>query len=68
MNAEALDVLRGQCGVHSMCVVTYEGRPLSNPAGAAWHKALVRAGIAALRWHDLRHTLGDLARSKVHAA
>jgi integrase len=38
-------------------VFLYKGRPVSNAYGkAAWRKACKRAGLAGLRFHDLRHT------------
>jgi integrase len=58
LSEDAVQVLRGidrQEGQEH--VFLYEGRPVSNAYGkAAWRKACKRAGLAGLRFHDLRHT------------
>jgi len=58
LSEDAVQVLRGidrEPGQER--VFLYEGRPVSNAYGkAAWRKACKRAGLAGLRFHDLRHT------------
>ena len=56
LNADALEVLRGQRDGHPTHVFTYRGEPIQQVSTKAWKKALARAGIADFRWHDLRHT------------
>lgn len=56
LNAKALDVLTRCAGDHREFVFTYEGQPVDNVNTAAWTKALARAGLTGVRWHDLRHT------------
>ena len=72
LNADALDVLRGQQGLHKRWVFpaprwAKKRRPDEQPrqtwdaptgkaSSAAWRKACIRAGLPDLRWHDLRHT------------
>lgn len=55
LSDDAIQVLRQQLGQHDEWVFTYKGKPLEQIKGA-WGKALKRAGIDNLRWHDLRHT------------
>jgi integrase len=49
-------VLREQIGKHLTHVFSFRDKPIVHPNNGAWIKALVRAGIADFRWHDLRHT------------
>ncbi|MCQ9378327.1 site-specific integrase [Methyloversatilis sp. XJ19-49] len=56
LNDSALEVLRHQLGKHPRYVFTYKGRAMARASNSAWYKAKRRAGLAHLRWHDLRHT------------
>lgn len=42
-------------------VFLFRGKPFSDANGAAWREACKRAGLAGLRWHDLRHTWASWA-------
>lgn len=42
-------------------VFLFRGKPYSDANGAAWRKAVERAGLDGLRWHDLRHTWASWA-------
>ena len=53
---EAVEVLRNERFKHPTHVFTYKGKPVIQVNTKAWHAALLRAGIASFRWHDLRHT------------
>ena len=56
LNQDALDVLRRRRHDHSRYVFVYDGHPVVDCSTAAWYKAVKRAGLHPLRWHDLRHT------------
>lgn len=64
LNKDAVLVLRRWQGRHPVRVFCYprvsDGQrtwmPIAKAGGAAWRKALARAGITDFRWHDLRHT------------
>nr|WP_303802143.1 site-specific integrase [Snodgrassella alvi] len=57
LNDEAMSAILSQQGKHKTYVFTYNGKPIKNPAGTAWKKALKRAKIEDYRFHDNRHTL-----------
>jgi len=56
LNAEAVELIRAQIGMHDTFVFAYRGKKITQVNTKAWHKALERAGIENFRWHDLRHT------------
>jgi integrase len=56
LNADAISVLRQQCGQSDVYVFTYHGKRIIQVSTKAWYAALGRAGIENFRWHDLRHT------------
>lgn len=56
LNTDALAVLARQIGRHQTYVFSYRGKPLEQLMTKAWRKACVNAGLAGLRFHDLRHT------------
>lgn len=57
LNRDAVAVLKEQQGKHHQFCFTYEGRPIRwQVSNHAWVKAVKRAGLADLRFHDLRHT------------
>ncbi|HZO14114.1 MAG TPA: tyrosine-type recombinase/integrase [Polyangiaceae bacterium] len=59
LNSEAVRALRALrmlSGPKSAHVFTWQGAPIDDCNGSAFLKATKRAGVAPLRWHDLRHT------------
>ena len=56
LNDEAMSAILSQRGKHKTNVFTYNGKPIKNPAGTAWKKALKRAKIENYTFHDNRHT------------
>ena len=63
LNEQALEVLARRTNIHPSYVFTFKGprvmdehSPVWNCSSHAWYKAVNRAGLKGLRWHDLRHT------------
>lgn len=56
LNASAMDVLAGCRGRHPEMVFTVDGRPYRWIDHRTWQHACEKAGVAGLRFHDLRHT------------
>lgn len=57
LSDEAVVILKGQEGKHSMWVFPYRSKPVTQTSTKAWREAIQAAGIASgFRWHDLRHT------------
>ncbi|MBL8446157.1 MAG: site-specific integrase [Zoogloeaceae bacterium] len=57
LNADAVRVLVEQIGKHPQYCFTYRGQPYAYQiSNKGWRKAVERAGIEDLRFHDLRHT------------
>lgn len=52
----AMDVLLKERGKHKRWVFTYDGNRMCNARTEAWKRAIIRAGLPGLRFHDLRHT------------
>lgn len=56
LNDDAVEVLKRWQGKHESRVFVFRGQPVDDANGAAFKKAVKAAGLAPLRWHDLRHT------------
>lgn len=58
LSTEAMKALRDARALHPTGerVFQFEGRPVDNFRTPAFIKAVERAKVAPLRWHDLRHT------------
>lgn len=57
LNRDALAVLSGQTGKHPRWVFPNDaGKPYARANNHGFQSAQANAGIAPLRWHDLRHT------------
>ncbi len=56
LNSDAMAVLMRRKDIHATHVFSYAGRPVARFNNSAWRKAIGRAGIRDMHWHDLRHT------------
>lgn len=57
LNRDALAILKGQAGKSKKWVFPNgDGEPYDRANNHGWQAAQRRAGIAPVRWHDLRHT------------
>lgn len=57
MNEDAVAVLEAQIGRHRQYCFTYRGKPIRwELTNTGWYKALKRAGLDDVRFHELRHT------------
>lgn len=56
LSPTAVQILQGERGRSPNWVFTYKGKRVGQSNTAAWKKALARACLHDLRWHDLRHT------------
>jgi integrase len=63
LNRIAKSVIEEVRGEHPEYVFTYNGRPIPRILNTAWKKARVRAGLAHVRVHDLKHTFGRRLRA-----
>jgi integrase len=63
LSGAAVDVLKRCRKLHPIGehVFQFEGAPVDDCNGAAFKKAVARAGVGPLRWHDLRHTFAAWA-------
>jgi integrase len=59
LNSEAVALLQKQLGKHKEKVFTFRGEPVAATTTKAWYSAVKRAGLAPLRFHDLRHTFAS---------
>lgn len=56
LSRRAADILDECRGHHGRFVFVCDGRPISQPTGRAWYRALALCGLEGFRFHDLRHT------------
>jgi integrase len=63
LSPDAVKVLKDlrRAAPRGNAVFQYEGAQIANANTAAFKKAVERAGIGSLRWHDLRHTWASWA-------
>jgi integrase len=56
LNDLAVAVIERQAGRNPEHVFVYRGRPVKAASNSAWYKALKRAGLEDVRFHDVRRT------------
>lgn len=63
LSREVCEILKAarRAAPDSSHVFTYEGQPIGDCNTAAFQKAVKRAKVGTLRWHDLRHTWASWA-------
>ena len=63
LNETAIAMIQKQFGKHEEYVFCRpDGEKLSDIPSKLWAKALAKAGLEDVRWHDLRHTWASLMR------
>ena len=63
LNQVASQVIVEQRGKHPEFVFTFRGKPNLKMLNSGWQDARVRAGLAHVRVHDLKHTVGRRLRA-----
>ncbi len=59
LNSKAVALLQKQPGKHREKVFTFRGAPFAATTTKAWYSVVKKAGLAPLRFHDLRHTIAS---------
>ena len=63
LNRVARSVIEEVRGMHEEYVFTYRGKAVTVMNNTAWQSARIRAGLAQVRVHDLKHTFGRRLRA-----
>ncbi len=63
LNRIARAVIQEMRGRHPGYVFTYKGKPVRSMYNSAWKEARIRAGLAEVTVHDLKHTFGRRLRA-----
>ncbi len=63
LNAVARSIIESCRGHHPDYVFIYDGNPVERMNNSAWRRARIKAGLEAVRVHDLRHTFGMRLRA-----
>lgn len=59
MSSQVLSILEAEKDKHGKYVFTFRGKPVKRANTRAFKKALTKAGLPAIRWHELRHTFAS---------
>jgi integrase len=63
LNDAAKRAVNSQRGKHDVYVFSYRGNPIRRINNSAWRSARIRAGLPAVRVHDMRHTFATRLRA-----
>ena len=59
LNDTAIEILKGQLGIHAAHVFTFNGRRIRQVTNKTWRRAAASVGLSGVTFHTMRHTFAS---------